>query len=204
MNVTPTSMGSSTRIGGQAGREYMPASPPGVIGAAVISAARHSAGLPRRRLAQMLSVSHRNACAWEDGTTPLFCVPYGQLRALADALTDAGARVGWELDELLIASQCDLLVTGMLHGFEDYAEVPPVEGDSVEAWAARGLLRWALTGTLPARYRPHASSTPLLAAFDVNRFATVAQNLQAGSMGSELTGFGQALAGLITPVTHVR
>ncbi len=125
MNVTPTMMGSSTRIGGRAGRAYMPVSPPGVIGAAVIRAARHSACLPRRRLAQMLSVSHGTVGAWEDGTTPLFCVRYGQLRALADALTDAGGRVGWELDELLIASQCDLLMTGMLHGFEDYAEVPP-------------------------------------------------------------------------------
>ncbi len=79
-----------------------------------------------------------------------------------------------------------------------------MEGDSVEAWAACGLLRWALTGTVPARYHPCASSKPLLAASDVNHFATVVQNLQAGLMGGELTGFGQALAGLITPVTHVR
>ena len=151
---TPTALGSSALVSGEAGQVYVPASPPGVIGAAVTRAARCSAGLPRRRLAQMVGVSHRAALPWEDGTTPLFCLPYHQLRALADALTDAGARVGWELDELLIASQCDLLVTGMLHGSEDYAEVPPVEGDSAEAWAARGLLRWALDRNNPGAVPP--------------------------------------------------
>lgn len=199
----PAALGSSARVGGEAERAYIPASPPGVIGAAVIRAARHSAGLPRRRLAQTLSVSHGTALAWEDGTTPLFCVPYDQLRTLANALTDAGAQVGWELDELLIASQCDLLVTGMLCGFEDYAEVPPVEGDSTEAWAARGLLRWALTGMVPMRYRLYASSNPLMARSDVEQFAALAQELQMGLIGSGLKGFGHTLAELFKDVDKV-
>ena len=177
----------------------IPASRPGVIGAAVIRAARNSAGLPRRRLAQMLSVSHGTALGWENGTTPLFCVPYGQLRTLADALTDAGARVGWELDELLIASQCDLLVTGILHGFEDYAEVPLVEGSSAEAWAARGMLRWALTGIVPMRYRLYAPSGTLLAQPVVKAVLGVARDLHAGAHGFDLVRYGTALMALAQP-----
>ena len=55
--------------------------------------------------------------------------------------------MGQELGELLLASRCDLLLTGMLHGFEDYAEVPPIDEDGTEAETARELLRWALAGT---------------------------------------------------------
>ena len=185
-----------TRMDGGADRTYIPGSPPGVIGAAVIRAARRSGGLTRRRLARMLAVSHETVLTWEDGAAPLYCIPYGQLRALAEALAEVGARVGWELDELLIASQCDLLVTGMLRGFEDYAEVPPVDGEDSEGWAACGLLRWALTGAAPQRYRPYASSNPLLTESDAKLFMAIVRDLRAGSHGLDLVGYGTALMAL--------
>lgn len=84
----------------------------------------------------------------------------------------------------------------MLRGFEDHAEVPPVEGDSVEAWAARGLLRWALTGAVPMRYRPYASSNPLLAESVAKLFMAVVRDLRAGSHGLDLVGYGTALIAL--------
>ena len=98
--------------------------------------------------------------SWENGTIPLFAVPYGQLQQLVQALDRAGAQVGTELGDLLLASRCDLLLTGMLHGFEDYAEVPPIEENGAEAESARSLLRWALAGQVPDRYRQHASPRP--------------------------------------------
>lgn len=143
----------------------------------------------------MLNVSQATVLTWEDGTMPMFCVGYGQLRALADALTEADARVGWELDELLIASQCDLLVTGMLHGFEDYGEVPAVEGESAEAWATRGLLCWALTGAAQLQYRPHVVAGRLLAEPDVAHMARIARELQALE-DSPLSSYGTVLLSL--------
>jgi len=44
---------------------------------------------------------------------------------------------GQEPGELLLAAQCDLLVTGMLHEFEEYAEVPPIDEDGTTAGTRR-------------------------------------------------------------------
>lgn len=173
-----------------------PTSPPGVIGAAVIKAARRSARLRRRTLSRMLGMRSATIRAWEKGTTPLFCVEYSQICRLADALKQAGAQVGTETAELVLASQCDLLVTGMLDGFEDYAEVPPIDEDGTVADAARELLRWALTGRVPERCRPHASPSPLLKRPDIAFFALLARQLQADSRGHDLASYGAALVAL--------
>lgn len=175
-----------------------PTSPSGVIGGAIIKAARRSAQLTRRSLARMLQVSTATVRGWENGAVPLFCLPYDQLRQLAAALNGAGARVGHELPELLLASRCDLLVAGMLHGFEDYAEVPPIDEDGTDAEAARDLLRWALSGPPPERCRQYASPCPLLENADVTRLANIAGALQAGAQGADLAGYGAALATLIS------
>ena len=107
-------------------REALPSlSPPGVIGGAVIRAARRSARISRRRLARMLAVSHRTIRRWENGTCPLFSVRYHDLCRVAAAFDQAGAKTRCDTAELVLASLCDLLLTGMLQGFEDYAEVPP-------------------------------------------------------------------------------
>ena len=147
----------------------------------------------------MLSVSQGTVLAWETGTTPLFCVPYGQLRALANALAGAGARVGWEFDELLIASQCDLLVTGMLRGFEDYAEVPPIDEDSTRGNAARSLLGWAMNGLVAGPYRQYARPGPLLDRLDVTQLNLVARHLDG-----ELAKYGAALVALSSPTAARR
>jgi transcriptional regulator with XRE-family HTH domain len=172
-----------------------PVSAPGVIGGAVIKAARRSADLSRRDLARMLAISPLTVHTWENGTRPLFSVRYDQLCQIAEALRQAGALVGQELGELVLASQCDLLITGILRGFEDYAEVPPIDDDA-EGQAARGQLRWALAGMVPDQYRAYVRTDPLLAKPDVMLFAAVAHDLEAGSRGSELAGYGTALVAL--------
>jgi hypothetical protein len=132
----------------------------------------------------------------ENGTIPLFSVPYGQIQRLATALNHAGAQVGHEPGELLLASQCDLLITGILHGFEDYAEVPPIEERGAEAERARELIRWALAGPALARYHRYASPRPLLDKGDVDLFVAAARDLRAGSRGPDLVGYGGALVAL--------
>jgi transcriptional regulator with XRE-family HTH domain len=175
----------------QAGAIAFPLSPPGVIGGAIIKAARRSVGLSRQDLASMLAVRPRTVHTWENGARPLFSLRYDRLCQIVDALRESGALVGQEEGELVLASQCDLLITGILHGFEDYAEVPPIEDAQGEA--ARDLLRWAMTGTAPARYRAYTLTGPLLARPDVILFAAAARNLQAGSHGNDLASYGAAL-----------
>jgi transcriptional regulator with XRE-family HTH domain len=181
----------------ETGAIAFPVSPPGVIGGAVIRAARRSAGLSRQDLARILAASPQTVRTWEDGTRPLFSVRYDQLCQIADALRNAGARVGQEVAELLLASQCDLLITGILHRFEDYAEVPPVDDDA-EGEVTRRLLRWALTGITPDRYRAYAHPGPLLARPNVILFAAAARDLRAGSRGSDLASYGATLVALAT------
>jgi transcriptional regulator with XRE-family HTH domain len=176
--------------------DFLPASPPGVIGGAVILAARKSARISRRKLARKVAVSPDAVRRWEDGICPLFCVPYDGLFRLAAALDQAGAKTRCDVAELALASQCDLLVTGMLHGTEDYAEVPPVDEDSAEGETARDLLRWALAGVLPERYRPFASARPLLTTQDLAAFTAVTRQLNAGSHGDQLASYGHALTAI--------
>ena len=191
-----TLLARSGWIEDEAGAIAFPLSAPGVIGGAVIKAARRSAGLSRQDLARMLAVSPRTVHTWENGTRPLFSVRYDQLRQIADTLRNAGASVGREVADLVLASQCDLLIAGILRGSEDYAEVPPIEDPQGEA--PRSLLRWALTGTAPDRYRAYAPTSPLLARPDVILFAAAARNLQAGSHGSDLASYGATLVALTT------
>jgi transcriptional regulator with XRE-family HTH domain len=181
----------------EAGVIAFPVSAPGVIGGAVIWTARRSADLSKRDLARMLAVSTLTVRTWEDGTRPVFSVRYDQLCQIAGALRKAGARVGNEASELVLASQCDLFIAGVLHGFEDYAEVPPIDDDS-EGEAARSLLRWALSGVVPDRYREYTPTGPLLARPDVILFAAAARKLQAGSDGSDLSSYGATLVALTT------
>lgn len=192
---------SPSPAGFQADESLLPVSAPGVIGGAVIQATRKSARVSRRKLAKMLAVSHDTLRSWEDGTCPLFCVPYADLCRLAAALDQAGAKVRCDVSELVLASQCDLLVTGILQGFEDYAEVPPVDENSTEGEAAHDLLRWALVGVLPERYRPFAPARPLLAAGDLIAFTALARELSAGSHGDQLACYGRALTDLRGGVT---
>ena len=104
--------------------------------------------------------------------------------------------VGHELGELLLVSRCDLLLTGMLHGFEDYAEVPPLDEDGTEAQIARELLHWALAGAVPERYRQYAQLGQLLTMKDIDLLAAIAQDLRSGMHGQDLADFGSVLLAL--------
>jgi len=182
----------------EAGAIAFPVSAPGVIGGAAIRAARRSAGLSRQDLARTLAVNADTVRTWENGTRPLFSVRHDQLCQIADALRKVDAQVGRDVGELVLASQCDLLIAGILHGFEDYAEVPHIDDDT-EGQAARGLLRWALIEAVPDRYQAYAPTGPLLAKPDVILFAAAARELQAGLYGSDLASYGAALLAITTP-----
>jgi transcriptional regulator with XRE-family HTH domain len=175
---------------------FRPVSPPGVIGGAVIRAARKSARISRQKLARVLAINPRTLRGWESGTCPLFLVAYDDLRCLAAALDQVGAKVPCELAELVLASQCDLLIAGMLRGLEDYAEVPPVDEESAEGQTARDLLRWALVGVPPARHETFTPARPLLATHDLNAFDMVTLRLSTGSQGDQLVSYGRALTAI--------
>ena len=89
-----------------------------------------------------------------------------------------------------------LLVAYMLHGFEDYAEVPPIDEDGVEAQTARELLHWALAGAVPERYREYAQLGQLLAMNDIDLLTAIAQDLRLGMHGHDLANFGGVLLAL--------
>ena len=173
--------------------------PPGPIGAAIIRATRRSRRLSQRALAQRLAVARSTLHGWEAGTIPLFCTDFGLLRKLAAALEPAGGDERHMLHTLLLASQCDLLLTGMLRGFEDYAEVPPIDEDTTDGETARRLLRWALTGTAPTLLMLHAPTGHLIAQWYVTRIRVLALLIQAGAHSPDLKAFGCTLAMLTKP-----
>ena len=173
--------------------------PPGPIGAAVIKAARRRVRLSQRGLAERLTVPLLVVARWEAGSSPLYCTDFGQLRQLAAVLTPDEGDEGQSLHRLLLACLCDLLLTGMLCGFEDYAEIPPIDEDTADGKNTRGLLRWALTGVVPAQHKKHAPTGRLLAAEDVGKIRELALLAQAGAYGPDLKGFGSALAMLTNP-----
>jgi len=180
-------------VGFREGKTLLKVSAPGVIGSAIVRAARKSAGIGRWKLARIIKASPRAVRSWENGTCPLFLVAYDDLGRLAAAFGQAGAKVGCDVAELMLASRCDLLIAGMLQGFEDYAEVPPIEEDSIQGEAARDLLRWALAGVVPQRYRAMVPARPLLTRHDLNAFTELALQLGRGSQGDQLASYGRAL-----------
>ena len=176
--------------------DVLPVSRPGLIGATFLKAARRSARMTRRRLARAAGVSLATVRAWENGTCPLYCVGYQQLRQLADAFAAGGAHTAADIVDLALVSQCDLLIAGMLGGFEDYAEVPPIEEPGQHGDLAREFLRWALTGIVPDRFPSLADRGPLLAPAEVTAIIGLARHLSAGTAGPELAVFGAALLAL--------
>lgn len=195
---------TGTRLNPQARRHAARAAdagstPPGPIGAAIIRATRRSRRLSQRALAQRLAVARSTLHGWEAGTIPLFCTDFGLLRKLAAALEPAGGDEQHMLHALLLACRCDLLLTGMLYGFEDYAEVPPIDEDTADGEHARGLLRWALTGIVAPAYRRHAPIGPLLAQDEVTRIRVKGLLIQAGAYGPDMKAFGCTLAMLTKP-----
>ena len=181
-----------------AGASRRTLSPPGVIGGAVVCSARRSVRIARHQFARSIGMDHATTRDLELGEIPLFCVPYDLLRHIAGALARPGSALTGGVGELVTAADCDLLVTALLCEFEDYAEVPPIDQDSADGAAARDLLRWALAGVVPDRYRPAALPGCLLATGERLQIAAIARDLSAGGLGPELAEFGLALALLAT------
>jgi len=173
------------------------ASPAGVVAGAVLAAARNSAALTGEDLAGQLGVSGQTVADWESGAQPQCGVRPDQVARLTGVLLKAGADPRIVAD-LSLASECDLLVFGLVHGLDDFlAEVPPVDEDEAGT-AARDLLRWALAGIVPARYGRHAAlvaAGPLLDLATRTRFEVAAHAL-AWHLNPDARAIGRALVAL--------
>lgn len=172
-------------------------SAPGVIGGAVVRASRQSAGLTTLRLARSLKIGVKAVLDLEKGFVPLFCLPYDQLRHLAECLRPPHPAIELLFAELIRASQCDLLVTGLLLGFEDFAEVPPADEDNQEGRFARDLLSWAFRGIVPMRYHGVADPSCLLTAADCRRIAAILHDIRAGEGDTDLARYAETLSALL-------
>jgi hypothetical protein len=75
-------------------------------------------------------------------------------------------------------------------------EVPPIDENGAETENARNLLRWALVGQVPDRYRQYASPQRLLDKKHVDLLTAIARDLQAESHGADLADFGGVLVAL--------
>lgn len=136
------------------------ASVTGMIAGAVLAAARNSAGLSTQELARLAGVGPQIVMGWEDGTRPLCTVIPDQLARLEAALSRAGANPEIVAD-LPVASECDMLVAGLVHGLDYFpADVPPADQDDART-RARELLGWVIAGLVPARYAARAPRPPL-------------------------------------------
>jgi hypothetical protein len=89
------------------------------------------------------------------------------------------------LPDLMLASQCDLLITNMLTGEEDSADVPPIDEDTPDGAAARALPRWATSGAVLSRYGRLVPATRLRADQDAIRLADIARELAAGRLRAQ-------------------
>jgi transcriptional regulator with XRE-family HTH domain len=171
---------------------------PGVIGSAVVAAARCSAGLTRSGLARSLGFRPATVRGWENGEVPLYGVPYTELRRLAQALGRTDAPPGAVLNYLLKAAQWDLLVSEMLAGLADYAELPPIGSDTAQGVVTRDLLAWGFHGIVPDCYREFARPGFLYGACDRLRIAGMLDELRL-STNSELAEYSTVLLALISP-----
>jgi hypothetical protein len=168
---------------------------PGVIGGAVVAAARRGAGLTRSGLARSLSVRPATVRGWESGEVPLYCVPYAELRRLALAVGRASSSVAAVFNRLLMAGQLDLLMSEMLVGSADYAELPPIGSGTVQGAVAGDLLAWGFRGIVPDCYRGFAQPGCLYGASDRLRIAGILGDLRIGA-NSELAEYATVLLAL--------
>lgn len=170
--------------------------PAGVIGGAVITAVRRSAGLSRHGLARRLGVARAAVRGWDMGAIPLYWVPYTTLAHLAEVLSHEAFPSEVILSELLLAAQCDHLIASLLLGDEDFADVPPIDEHTTDGAAGRQLFRWAISGPAPDLYQHVASAGPFLASSTLERLASIAQDLAAIAAEPKVAAYGRALAKL--------
>lgn len=126
--------------------------PNGLIAAATLRAARLSASLSRRQLADAIYVRETDILSWEVGTTPLASTRVTVIEELKAALRAAGAEPDLIAD-MDAALWCDLVIEAITE-YED-ASCLLTDPQAAEP-AFRELLAWAVGGKVPARYRPFA------------------------------------------------
>lgn len=166
----------------------------GVVAGAVLAAARGSAWMTLEKLARSADVSLSAIAGGEDGTRPLCAVTPDRLARLDAALLRSGADPAIVAD-LAVASECDILIAGLVHGLDDFlADVPPVDEDDAGT-VARELLGWAVDGLVPPRYAAHADPGPLLDAATRRHLALAAQAL-AWHWNADARVIGRALLAL--------
>src|SRR6266516_5229023 len=85
-------------------------------------------------------------CEAEDGTRPVWALPYAEFLALADAVSVLNP---WLREWFDTAAACDLLLTRVLEG--DQVLAADVLTDPSSRYLAKKLLQWAITGTLLRR-----------------------------------------------------
>jgi hypothetical protein len=134
--------------------------PAGVLAAAVLRAARHSASASVDVLAEAFGLSVDTYLSLESGTCPLAEVPIDVLDDLKLALENAGANA--ELTADLDAAAWGDLVLGAVATNDEVSLVcllaDPLVCDSTFA----ELMAWALAGWPPSRYRPYVTPVPLV------------------------------------------
>jgi hypothetical protein len=121
-----------------------------VLSAAVLVATRTGYRESQADFADRAGVSLDVVRDAENGTQPVWALPYGEYVALADAVSVLNPRLrGW----FETAAACDLLLTCVIDGDQVLAADVLVEPGS--RYLAKKLLRWAITGTLPTRSWAH-------------------------------------------------
>jgi hypothetical protein len=120
--------------------------PVAALSATLLRLARHGHQESQADFAARAGVSLDVVCAAEDGTRPVWALPYAEFLALADAVSVLNP---WLREWFETAAACDLLLTRVLEG--DQVLATDVLTDPSSRYLAKKLLRWAVTGTLPAR-----------------------------------------------------
>lgn len=137
-------------------RDLGPDQPPAEsVAGVVLQAARRSAGLSPRELAEALNLAEQTLRAWENGTEPLASVPIGQLDTLIATLraADADPELVADIDA---AAWCDVVLMTRARK-EDTGCLLADPLASTRNFAE--LLDWVTAGNVPERYRPYASGT---------------------------------------------
>ncbi len=116
------------------------------LSAAVLKMARQVCGESQTDLAACAGVAPDVVDEVEDGTRAAWALPYFEFTALADAIAVLIPQLrGW----FETATACDLLLSCILEG--DQVLATDVLAEPGSRYLAKKLLRWAITGTLPAR-----------------------------------------------------
>ena len=141
------------RVSRAANRGFLP----GVVAAAVLRAARLSAGMTEARLAIAADLPLKAIREWEEGSSLLAAVPLPEVERLQAALRKAGADPRLVAD-FAAAAWCDLVVVAMIND----EDTTCLMADPLSRDVAFGeLLLWSLAGHIPPRYQPYASAEPL-------------------------------------------